>query len=148
MLNRLGNKTFIVILLVISIIGFTDATYLTAKHYLGDSVTCSILKGCETVTGSKYSTVFGFPIALFGVFYYLFISILLFLQMEGVGGMLLKLLLLSTSAGFVVTLGLVYIQAFILEAFCLFCLISSVTSTTLFAGSAYLWRRRGVLAAS
>ena len=77
------SKIFVITLIVISVIGFSDATYLTAKHYLDDPVTCSIFKGCETVTESKYSTVFNIPIALFGVFYYLFVSVLLFLYMEG-----------------------------------------------------------------
>ena len=137
MLKQGISKTFLIILLLISVIGFADATYLTAKHYLGDSVTCSILKGCETVTGSKYSTVYGVPIALFGVFYYLFVSVLLFLYMEGVRGVL-KFLVLSTTTGFFVTLGLIYIQAFILEAFCLFCLISALSSTALFVGVLYV----------
>ena len=127
------NKIFLITLVVISVIGFTDATYLTAKHYLDDPVTCSIFNGCETVTESKYSTIFNIPIALFGVFYYLFISILLFLYMEGIASAL-RLLVLATTAGFLTTLYLVYLQAFVLNAFCLFCIISALSSTALFLG--------------
>src|SRR3989338_8727482 len=106
------SKIFVITLIVISVIGFSDATYLTAKHYLDDPVTCSIFKGCETVTESKYSTVFNIPIALFGVFYYLFVSVLLFLYMEGVSSAL-RLLVLATTAGFLTTLYLVYLQALV-----------------------------------
>lgn len=133
------SKIFLIVLVVVSVIGFSDATYLTAKHYLDSPVPCTVLKGCQTVTESKYSTVFNIPIALFGVFYYLFISILLFLHMEGVKSAL-KLLLLSTTAGFITTLYLVYLQAFVLNAFCLFCIISALSSTTLFFGTIYLSR--------
>ncbi|OGY61627.1 MAG: hypothetical protein A3I33_00705 [Candidatus Colwellbacteria bacterium RIFCSPLOWO2_02_FULL_45_11] len=138
------SKIFVITLIVISVIGFSDATYLTAKHYLDDPVTCSIFKGCETVTESKYSTVFNIPIALFGVFYYLFVSVLLFLYMEGLK--VLKLLLLSTTSAFFVTLFLVYLQAFVLNAFCMFCIISAVSSTALFAGTVYIARKSRTLA--
>lgn len=131
------NKLFLAILILISVVGFADATYLTAKHYLDDPVTCSIFKGCETVTGSKYSTLFSIPIALFGVFYYLVISISLILYMEGVNGML-KFLVFATTMGFAATLYLVYLQAFVLNAFCLFCIISALSSTALFLGAQYL----------
>ena len=131
------SKIFLIILLLISVIGFVDATYLTAKHFLDDPVTCSIIDGCETVTTSKYSTIFGVPIALFGSLYYLAAFILLLLYMEGIESVL-KLLVLVTSTAFAITLFLLYLQIFVLQAFCLYCLISTTTSTALFAGSFYL----------
>jgi len=130
------SKIFVITLLLISVVGFSDAAYLTAKHYLDDPVTCSILEGCETVTTSIYSTIFNIPIALFGMFYYLFVSILLFLYMEGVN--VLKLLVLSTTGAFFTTLYLIYLQAFVLDAFCLYCIISALSSTALFLGALYL----------
>ena len=130
------SKIFVITLLLISVVGFSDAAYLTAKHYLDDPVTCSILEGCETVTTSIYSTIFNIPIALFGMFYYLFVSILLFLYMEGVN--VLKLLVLSTTGAFFTTLYLIYLQAFVLDAFCLYCIISALSSTALFLGTLYL----------
>jgi len=131
------SKIFLIVLLLVSVVGFIDATYLTAKHFLDDPVTCSILEGCETVTTSEYSTIFNIPIALFGMFYYLFVSILLFLYMEGVKSVL-KFLVLSTAVGFLSTLYLIFLQAFVLNAFCLYCLISAATSISLFAGSIFL----------
>jgi len=130
----LRSKVFLLTLILISVIGFSDATYLTAKHYLGETVNCSIVEGCETVTTSKYSTIFDIPIALFGSFYYFFIFVLLMLYLEKVPGAL-KLLVSSTTLGFFATLGLIYIQAFVLHAFCLYCLISAFSSTGLFLGS-------------
>ena len=133
------SKIFLIALVVVSVVGFADATYLTAKHYLNSPVTCSIIKGCEIVTESKYSAVFNIPIALFGMFYYLFVSVLLFLHMEGVKGAL-KLLVVSAAVGFLTTLYLIYLQAFVLNAFCMFCIISAISSTALFIGVLRLWQ--------
>lgn len=134
------SKIFLIALLIVSAVGFLDATYLTAKHFLDDPVTCSILEGCETVTTSKYSIFLGMPIALGGAIYYLAVSILLFLFIEG-EAYLLRPLLVITGVGFLVTLYLVYLQAYVLDAFCLYCLLSAVTSTTLFIGGIYLVKR-------
>ena len=139
------SKIFLIALLLVSVIGFADSTYLMAKHFLDDPVTCSVIEGCETVTTSKYSTVFNIPIALFGALYYLFVSVLLFLYMEDVKSVL-KILVAATTVGFLSTLYLLYLQAFVLEAFCLYCLVSSATSTTLFGGSLYLFKKQKALA--
>jgi len=136
------NKVLVILLLVVSVVGFLDATYLTAKYYLDDPVTCSLLSGCEEVTSSKYSVILGIPLALLGAFYYLIASILLFLFMEGEKS-LLKPLSVITAGGFITTLYLLYLQAFVLEAFCLYCLISASTSTILFVGSLFLLKLEG-----
>src|SRR3989344_9051477 len=69
-------------ILIISAIGFADATYLTTQHFLGSPVACSILKGCEQVTTSPYSVIFGIPIALLGSLYYLTILILAVIYLD------------------------------------------------------------------
>src|SRR3989344_4887040 len=56
--------------LILSLAGFVDSTYLTAKHFLGTPVPCSLLEGCETVLSSPYSVVAGIPVALFGSLLY------------------------------------------------------------------------------
>jgi uncharacterized membrane protein len=58
-------------LIVVSFLGFLDATYLAAKHYLGAPIACSIFEGCEKVTTSQYAAVFNIPVALLGALYYL-----------------------------------------------------------------------------
>jgi uncharacterized membrane protein len=40
-------------------VGFLDAVYLTAKHYTGFEITCSLVHGCEQVLTSQFATVFG-----------------------------------------------------------------------------------------
>ena len=118
--------------LLLSLAGFADSTYLTAKHFLGTPVPCSLLEGCETVLSSPYSVVAGIPVALFGSLFYasVFLVTLMYLN-RGKDGLLWVMVLL-TPFGFLATLWFVYVQIFILHAICLYCMFSAATSTTLF----------------
>jgi uncharacterized membrane protein len=60
-------------ILVVALIGFLDAVYLTANHYLGVVPPCFVVQGCEQVTTSSYSLILGIPVALLGSIYYLVI---------------------------------------------------------------------------
>lgn len=50
----------------------------------------------------------------------------------------MRIVTVLAGAGFLVSLNFVYLQAFVLEAFCLYCLISALFSTLLFIGSIWL----------
>jgi uncharacterized membrane protein len=116
-----------------SIIGFLDAVYLTAKHYSGTLLTCSLFTGCEEVTTSIYATFFGIPVALGGSFFYFIVLVftLIFINMKS--GVLLRLLICILPVGFLASIWFVYLQLFVLKAICQYCMVSAITSTVLFA---------------
>ena len=115
-----------------SLAGFLDAAYLTAKHYLGTPIPCSILNGCEEVMTSQYSTIAGIPVALLGSLYYLTIFILSVAYADTKREWFAYVASHLTAVGFFASLWFVYLQFFVLHALCLYCLFSAVTSTTLF----------------
>ncbi|MDQ2932904.1 MAG: vitamin K epoxide reductase family protein [bacterium] len=119
-------------ILIVAVLGFADATYLTVEHYRGVIPPCSVASGCETVLTSVYSKIFGIPVSLFGAIYYLLILIGVYSYFDTKKTVYLKWALLLTSLGFLMTLGLVYIMAFVLKAYCQYCLLSAATSTILF----------------
>jgi len=118
--------------LTLSLIGFLDASYLAAKHYLGEPVVCSLLEGCEEVLTSKYAIVAGVPVALFGVFYYLAVFILIILYWDTGKTQFLRFAAYLTILGFAASLWFVYLQLFVIGAICLYCMASAITSTILF----------------
>lgn len=118
--------------LVISFIGFLDATYLTVQHYRGLPPECSIIKGCEEVATSEYAVVLGVPVALLGVIYYLAILILSIIYLDSKKESIIKLAALLTIAGLGASIWFVYLQLFIIKAICIYCMFSAATSTTLF----------------
>lgn len=125
-------KWLIASFLIISFIGFLDATYLAIKHYIASPVVCSILSGCEEVTTSIYSTFFDAPVALFGTIYYLIIFLLLILYLNTKNKKIFYFASKITLFGFLASIWFVYLQIFVLKALCLYCLVSAITSTILF----------------
>jgi len=116
----------------IAILGFADATYLTAEHFLNRVPPCSIIKGCATVTTSQYSLLFGIPVALLGALYYLAVILGVVYYFQSKKRPALKAVALFTSAGFVFSLWFVYLQLFVIHAICAWCMFSACTSTALF----------------
>ena len=127
---------------VLAVLGFLDATYLTIKHYLGTPIPCSILEGCEVVTTSVYSQIGPVPVALLGSLYYLTLLVLFVISIESKNParkiQLLKITVGLVSAGFLASLGFVYIQLFVLDAICLYCMGSALSSTLLFIIGLYM----------
>lgn len=128
--------------LVISAIGFVDAAYLTATYYRGALPTCGLVEGCETVLSSHFAAIGGVPIALAGSLFYLAVFLLIFAYVDTHRWIFVRLAVLLVSAGFLVTLFLLYLQAFVLKAYCQFCLLSAVTSTVLFVVGLLMLQQR------
>lgn len=117
---------------VFALIGFTDAIYLTAKHYAGGTIPCAIFTGCDTVTTSAYSLIFGIPVALLGAFYYLAVLALVGVYLEHPSVVRLRRAAFITPLGFIASAYFTLLQFFVLHAFCFYCLLSAGFSTVLF----------------
>jgi uncharacterized membrane protein len=123
-------KIYSIAAVVFAAAGLADSAYLTAKHFSGGEVPCSVIEGCEQVLTSAYAELFGIPTAAFGAAAYFAAFSLAILTYYG-NSRLWNLfgLLTLTMAGF--TVWLVYLQAYVIGAFCQFCLISAATTTLL-----------------
>lgn len=115
---------------LLSLLGLADALYLTIEHLTGQSVRCTILSGCSEVLSSRYAVVGGFPLAGVGAAAYFTVFSLATLAVFGyrAAGTLLTPLL---SMMFVVSVWLVYLQAYVIHQFCQYCLFSAAITTTL-----------------
>ena len=114
----------------VSLIGLIDSIYLTVEHLSGRSVRCTIVKGCSEVLSSPYASVRGVPLALIGtVAYFIVFSLatLAAFDYRSAG----RLLPFIVGAMFLTTLWLVYLQAFVIKAFCQFCLLSALVTLVL-----------------
>jgi len=111
----------------ISLFGLGDAIYLTIEHITGQSVRCTITSGCSEVLSSTYATIRGIPLAAIGATAYFAVFSLATLAAFGYrsASWLLTLLVLGM---FLVSLWLIYLQAFVIRAFCQFCLFSAAVT--------------------
>lgn len=126
-------------MLAVSFLGFLDASYLTQKHFTQSVIPCSITHGCEIVTNSAYSEVFGIPVALLGSLFYLAIFLGTFAAIESGSRRLLRAVSRLTLAGLLASMWFVYVQVVLIQAICQWCMISAVTSTTLFVLGYFFW---------
>jgi uncharacterized membrane protein len=112
---------------LLSLAGLADALYLTIEHVTGNTVKCTIVAGCSEVLSSPYAVIAGVPLAAVGAAAYFTVFSLAILAAFGyrVAG---TLLLPLTSVMFLVSLWLIYLQAFVIGAFCQFCLLSAAVS--------------------
>lgn len=119
------------VLAVLAVLGFSDATYLSIEHFSGVIPPCTI-HGCETVLTSAYSTVLGIPIALLGALYYFALLVIYFVYFEAKDARALVFALHLSVLGFLADLWFVSAQAFIIHAWCQYCLLSAAVSSVIF----------------
>ena len=114
----------------VSLIGVADSVYLTIEHISGRSVRCTIVHGCSTVLSSAYASYGGIPLALVGaVAYFTVFSLGTLAAFEY--KFAAKLLVPLVAVMLLVTIWLLYLQAFVIEAFCQFCLLSALVTLAL-----------------
>lgn len=138
------SRTFTVVFAIVSFVGFLDAGYLTANHYFGTPLTCIIVSGCETVTTSSYSQLLGIPVALLGALYYLTVFLLTIGYIDTKKNILFDAARTLTVAGFLFSLWFLFVQSYLLQSYCIYCLGSLTTSTILFglALFSFLYERK------
>jgi uncharacterized membrane protein len=117
---------------IVALAGLADATYLTVQALTGETLSCGGSPDCFRVLGSSYAKVGGIPVALLGALAYF--STFAFATFAAFGyGRARTLLIPTVGAMFLVTLWFLYVQAFLLHAYCRYCLFSAAI-TFLLAG--------------
>jgi uncharacterized membrane protein len=117
---------------IVSLIGLADATYLTVQAFTGETLSCGGSPDCFKVLGSSYARIGGLPVALLGAVAYF--SVFAFATFAAFGYARARTFLISTvGAMFLATLWFLYVQHFVLHAYCRYCLFSAAI-TFLLAG--------------
>ena len=117
---------------IVSLAGLADATYLTVQALTGETLGCGGSPDCFRVLGSSYARIGGVPVALVGTVAYL--SVFAFATFAAFGYARARTFLIPTvGAMFLATLWFLYVQAFLLHAYCRYCLFSAAI-TFLLAG--------------
>lgn len=120
---------------LLSLAGFFLALYLHL-YKIGKigSLACGT-GGCETVQLSSYATFLGVGVALIGVIGYgvMFVVSMLTLQPRFTGSSWpIKAMLLLSGGAVLFALYLTYVELFLIQAICRYCVVSAVLVTSLF----------------
>jgi uncharacterized membrane protein len=128
------------IIALLALIGALVALYLTLYKVgaLGD-IACSV-GSCETVNLSRWATFLGLPVAAWGLGAYI---VLLGLSLAGLqpsteGSRPIALAIVGVSGcSFLFSMWLTYLELFVIRAICMWCVISALIMTTIFALSLF-----------
>jgi uncharacterized membrane protein len=140
-------------LLVAVYLAIFEIGYLFAPSFSGEIVCPN--QGCETVNRSQYVTMFGLPVAVYGILGYLAILVIDLgwmtrREMAALAGgkkrraaagpvrrwlarvRVSNVLLALTGLGFLASLFLTYLELFRIRAICTWCMVSASVMTVLF----------------
>jgi uncharacterized membrane protein len=129
---------------LISLLGLIVGAYLSLYKfgYIG-TLSCSV-GSCETVQTSRWSMLFGLPVATWGVGFY---ALMLALGITGLqprfedSAQLSLAVLVLAGWGVVFTAWLNYLEGFVIHAWCEFCLFSAGCVALLFVLAVIDYRR-------
>jgi uncharacterized membrane protein len=115
---------------VLSLVGLGDALYLTIQDLTGRTLRCTIVSGCSEVLSSAYAHIGPVPLAVLGAFAYFTVFSLAILAAFG-HRFAQPLLTVLVCVMFLMTVWLLYLQAFVIHHFCQYCLLSAAVTITL-----------------
>ena len=119
------------VLYVFGTIGILDTLYLIYHKFKGTDVACPFFpdEWCRTVQHSPQSKTFGIPNSIAGFVMYAVILVLTYMYVAGSVSLLpLKIIV---TFGFLFSMYFTYVQAFVLRAFCTWCVISAINFTVM-----------------
>lgn len=107
--------------------------YYTKRYH--KQLVCPIGSDCNVVITSRYSKFLGVSLEYWGMFYYALIFaayIVLIFAPHLLSEFLLSGLIMLTAAAFFFSLYLLFVQAFLLRQWCIWCLLSAMLSIVIF----------------
>jgi uncharacterized membrane protein len=128
---------------LVALVGLFVALYL-AMYKLGmiGTLACGT-GGCETVQLSRWANFLGLPVAVWGVGYYALVLALAIgsIQPRWAESRALSLaLLVLTGWGVVFSTWLTYLELFVINAICRWCVVSAALAVVLFGLVLWDWR--------
>lgn len=153
----MDKKRGLKIILVCSILAIMVFSYLLYIHYKpSESKFCNFGEGfnCDIVNKSIYSEIAGIPVSLLGALTFIGVLILSILSLRNYkkkfsyyfvldSGSMTRIIFWISIVSLLFALYLVYIEAFVLYSFCIFCLIGDILIITTLVTSYMLMQKGG-----
>jgi uncharacterized membrane protein len=115
--------------LAFSLIGFGIAAYLTYSHYDSSALVCSV-GDCGSVQKSEYAKIGPIPIAMLGMGMFIAVGATAIARLIGRGPLSFDTLTIAswamTFAGILYFAYLTYLEIWVIEAVCQWCVASSI----------------------
>jgi uncharacterized membrane protein len=127
---------------LVALVGLFIALYLTLyKAGIIGTLSCGT-GSCETVQLSRWATLLGLPVAAWGAAFYALVFALAFAGVQdrwADSRPLTLTLLIVTGWGVLFSAWLTYLELFVIEAICRWCVVSAALTLLLFALALWDW---------
>ncbi len=119
-------------ILILCVIGIINTSYLSYHSYTQRPVKCIFFPSewCQKVQQSKFSRTLGFPNSYAGLGMYCFLLVLSILFALNILHVFWPIAVVIYF-GFIFSMYFTFIQAFVLRAFCTWCVVSAIEFTLL-----------------
>ena len=122
------------LLLALALVGIGVAFYDAYSIYNGQALWCPPpINGCNEVALSPYARIYDLPVGYFGVVYYVYMfGLAALLAFDPFSRGLRFAALVYSALGVCFSIYFMYLQIAFIHAFCIYCLVSAVTTLLLF----------------
>jgi protein-disulfide isomerase/rhodanese-related sulfurtransferase len=121
--------------LALSLLGLFDSLYLLWVYASPARAMVCLGNGCDEVRASRFAHILGLPTPLWGVLFYVLLAVLIFaepLAPAAQGAWLRRAISAFSFAGVIASGALTAIEAWIIHAWCAWCVVQAVAVTLIF----------------
>ena len=132
------------LLVAFSLLGLFDSLYLLWAYTSPSRPMVCLGSGCDAVRASSFAHLFGLPLPAFGVANYTVLALLIFaegLVSARLGRAIQRAVVGISCAGFLFSIYLTSLEAFVIHAWCAWCVVSALVVTGIFILSVFELRR-------
>ncbi len=123
--TRLSNR----LVFILSLLGLGVASFLFYEYSITGPIVCPTGGGCDIVRASAYSRFLGISIPILGIAYYLMMALFSVVHSHKLPARVLsRLKLVSALAAVGFGTYLTYLEAFVIKAYCFWCVTSFIIS--------------------
>jgi uncharacterized membrane protein len=127
------RKWITYIVFVLCLLGLGVSAYLAYEYAQPFKIGCPVSgTGCEDVRNSSYSRLFGISVPYYGLLYYGVMTFLTILSTQFDTKRLSMILFLGSLSGFLASAYFTYLEAYVIHAYCFWCITSAIISTCIF----------------
>jgi uncharacterized membrane protein len=132
------------IMLALALLGICVAFYDAYALYNSQALWCPPpINGCNEVANSPYARIYNLPVGYYGVVYYLYMfGLAALLAFEPYSRALRFAALAYSALGVGFSIYFAYLQIAFIHAFCIYCLVSAVTTLLLVVAALSHFRAR------
>lgn len=128
------KRAGVILIMVLAFCGVANSAYLVQSEASGTPLICNIqnLSGCNIVAASEYSHIFGVSLAQYGLLFYSIVFVLAALELVIFDRLLRRVLQALSIVGLIVSIYFTLVQIFLINALCIYCLISAAIALLIF----------------